>query len=101
MDNVLLTSNQPKKGIPMNEEMLVAKLEQLQGELLATQMAIRGLLLAHPDRSIAITVALDQIDRLNAIANAKPISDSTLDGIARARKMIEPRLSAPDTEPDL
>jgi len=67
------------------------KLEQLTGEMLATQAAIRALIALHPDPNTAALAVQREIDKLTAIGLGKPVSDSFLDGIARARQLVLPR----------
>lgn len=70
--------------------METSKLDRMEGELFATQAAIRALLISHPERSEAIAAVHLQLEKLTAIASARLIPDAFLDGIARARKNIFP-----------
>ncbi|CAM3348205.1 hypothetical protein [Polaromonas hydrogenivorans] len=70
--------------------METSKLDEIEGELFATQAAIRALLISHPERSEAVAAVHLQLEKLTALATARPIPDAFLDGIARAKKKIFP-----------
>ena len=68
--------------------------DELSGQLLAIQAAIRALLLAHPDRPLALKAFESQMEIITAKALGKAISEDFLTGVATARKMMRPRLRA-------
>lgn len=70
--------------------METSKMDKIEGELFATQAAIRALLISHPERNEAIAAVHLQLEKLTALATARPIPDAFLDGIARARRNIFP-----------
>lgn len=73
--------------------METSKLDEIEGELFATQAAIRALLISHPARHEAVAAVHLQLEKLTAKAIARPTADAFLDGIARARKNIFPSAS--------
>lgn len=72
-------------------------LARIEGELLATQVAIRGLILSHGEPHHALDCVTLQLERFVARALQGTTSDATIDGIARARKRLLP--SAGDLPP--
>ena len=70
--------------------MEISKLDAIEGQLFATQAAIRALLISHPERIEAVAAVHFQLERLSALATARPTPEAFLDGIARARKNIFP-----------
>lgn len=69
--------------------------EHMEGQLLATQAAIRALISTHPDRNKAALAVQRELEKLTAIGLGKTLSDSFLDGIAYARRMIFPSRPKP------
>lgn len=65
------------------------------GELLATQAAIRAILIRNPE---LISDVVHQIEKLTAAALPREVYDSTIDGFDRAKKRILPRTRDLDSE---
>ena len=74
----------------MNENELRASLDGLQGQLLATQAALRAVLMAHPHPVQAIEAAHAEVEKMAALALGRALSDATVSGIEQARKVIFP-----------
>lgn len=72
------------------------ELDQLRGQLLATQAAIRALVLSHPDPAAAAVAVSRELNRLEAVALGKMTSEATIAGIAHAKTVLLP--SASDQE---
>ena len=69
---------------------LMREISSLKGELLATQVAIRGLLLAQPDPDAAIAAVTEQLERFAAFGLNSEVPDSVLDGFQKARSRLFP-----------
>lgn len=70
--------------------------DRLQGEILAIQAAIRGLLIACPDLAKASKAVLEQLERLTSATLPRALPEATLDGYSRTRTRVFP--SAADLE---
>ncbi|WP_310630790.1 hypothetical protein [Paraburkholderia sp.] len=66
------------------------ELLKLEGHLLATQAAIRGLILASPDAKIAARAVLDEINKLAAAALPSTLPDALVTGIDDAKQRLLP-----------
>ena len=71
-------------------QMLGKKFMEMQSELLATQIAIRSLLLTHPDRDHAIETATAELLRWEATGLNSDVPDEALAGFDRARGRVFP-----------
>lgn len=69
---------------------LTERLSRLEGELLGTQAALRGLLQALTDGAAPATGAVGAVERLLSVGLGKPVSDAVTEGIARAKARITP-----------
>lgn len=70
---------------------LAEKLVQLEGQLLATQVAVRGLINAHPDPEAAEQAVQLQIERFVASGLATPdIGDRFLRAMEAAKRRVLP-----------
>lgn len=69
--------------------------EHMEGQILATQAAIRALISTHPDRNKAALAVQRELEKLTAIGMGKTLSESFLEGISYARKCILPARRKP------
>ena len=69
---------------------LATMLARTQGELLGTQAALRGVILASPDPSRAAQEVHEQIEALIATGLPRAVDEPLLDGVARAKGRILP-----------
>lgn len=70
------------------------RLDALTGQLLATQAAVRALILLSPNPTAANTAMLEQIERVLAAALPKAgISEALLGGVIDAKKRLQPSAS--------
>lgn len=72
------------------EKFIIDKLRRLDGNVLATQAAIRALILRQADPDAATRAVTAQLERLVSVGLGKAISEETLEGIAEARSAIFP-----------
>lgn len=64
--------------------------DQIEGQLLATQAAIRGLINAHPDPRAALHAVQREIECAISVALPKDLPDAFVDGIQTAKGMLLP-----------
>lgn len=83
-----LTPEPAKKPTP--EQWKFETLRRLEGDLLATQAAIRGLILAQPDPRTVTAAVVRKMETLIAAALPTEIDDPFLEGIDRAKIMLLP-----------
>jgi len=69
---------------------LVHRLQRAEGELLATQLAARALILEHDDVPAAIDAVNRQIEGAIAAGLPKEIDEAFLDGLERGKRRILP-----------
>jgi hypothetical protein len=69
---------------------LAESLARTQGELLATQAAVRALILKHDDVDAAIQAVALQIERVIAAGLPKAIDEPFLEGLQRAKGRVLP-----------
>lgn len=69
---------------------LARRVLKLEGQLLATQIALRGLIAAHPDPDQAIASVLATIERFAAAGLASEAPDLVLDGLDNIRGRVLP-----------
>lgn len=84
--------NQEQKQI----QYLLEKIRNIEGQLAASQIAVRALLLTHPDRIAATETMTRELDRWATAYTYSQAADVTIDGFAAARKKLFP--SAADQE---
>lgn len=77
----------------MNKEEEIAfanMLFTIRGELIATQAAVRGLLLSHPNPQAATATVVTQLEEHLSTMLHSGLPDKMVDGFQRARKTIFP-----------
>ncbi len=77
----------------MTDEKINEQFQALKGELLATQIAIRALILANPDPGISMAGVVEELERWTAGALPRPVSEAFLSGMDRARNRLLPSSS--------
>ncbi|OXS92652.1 MULTISPECIES: hypothetical protein [Pandoraea] len=74
----------------MNE---LQKLLHLEGQLLATQAAVRALILASNDKYAAMKIVALELDKLTAAALPSTVPEEFVSGIEAARPLLFPSKS--------
>ncbi len=67
-----------------------ARIESLEGKVLAAQVAIRALIACHPAPEKAIDTVCEHLDRFAAIALSDLLPDALTDALASAEHTILP-----------
>ena len=73
-----------------HEAKLQARIDMLQGQVMATQAAIRALIACHPDPEKAIATVCEHLDRFAGIALAGDWPDAMTNAIATAQHTLLP-----------
>ena len=80
----------PTKGAGMHNEEIRARIESLEGKVLAAQVAIRALIASHHDPEKAIETVCEHLDRFAGIALAGTWPDEMANALASAQNTILP-----------
>lgn len=75
---------------PEQFQFALQKVYALEGQLAATQIAVRTLLLTHPDREAAIQATSQELDRWATAYLYSQATEATVEGFANARKKLFP-----------
>lgn len=74
----------------MKDEEARARIDALEGKVLAAQVAIRALIACHPDPKKAIETVCEHLDRFAGIALAGTWPDAMTNALATAQNTILP-----------
>ena len=80
----------PTKGAGMHNEEIRARIESLEGKVLAAQVAIRALIASHHDPEKSIETVCEHLDRFAGIALAGTWPDEMANALASAQNTILP-----------
>lgn len=69
---------------------LAKMVEEANGQLIAMGIAIRSLVLTHPDREYALSVLTSELLRWETSGLYRETPDTSLKGFGRAKKLILP-----------
>lgn len=67
-----------------------ARIDALEGMVLAAQVAIRALIACHPEQEKAIATVCEHLDRISGIALARSWPDELANALSSAERMILP-----------
>jgi hypothetical protein len=74
----------------MEDEQARARIDALEGKVLAAQVAIRALIACHPDPEKAIETVCEHLDRFAGIALAGTWPDEMANALSTAQNTILP-----------